>query len=300
MHQHPTATWERSARRMQGWGTHSFVSVTHRCTTRNKTYGPGFVGVIGVVVNIEAREREGEREREKEKKWRKEEKKEGWTFHENNVAYIVTNTTPLPSLSRPYKTYLPTDVSRMWVVMGDLAILFVCVPCVWIACCSPKVWNTEWRRKNRKKPVQSKKEEPKKTVKSECCPAAYMLVSDLLLWATVQWRNFRVLHRNTVVGLLQRGESRNNYIVCCLHIFVHVWILKKIKMLVWGLRPLLMPSLFVWCMIDAKEERGTKSDVHITLPEKEWRNQGDLSVMKSLYFSWSPLRLIIRLVNASW
>lgn len=35
---------------------------------KNKTYGPGFVGVIGVVVNIEAREREGEREREKEKK----------------------------------------------------------------------------------------------------------------------------------------------------------------------------------------------------------------------------------------
>lgn len=156
-------------------------------------------------------------------------------------------------------------------------------------------------RKKKGKTVQSKKEEPKKTVKSECCPAAYMLVSDLLLWATVQWRNFRVLHRNTVVGLLQRGESRNNYIVCCLHIYLYMYgFFKKIKCLVWGLRPLLMPSLFVWCMIDAKEVRGTKSDVHITLPEKEWRNQGDLSVMKSLYFSWSPLRLIIRLVNASW
>lgn len=182
----------------------------------------------------------------------------------------------------------------------------LCVPCVWIACCSPKVWNSWMEKKKEKTTVQSKKEEPKKTVKSECCPAAYMLVSDLLLWATVQWRNFRVLHRNTVVGLLQRGESRNNYIVCCLHIYLYMYgFFKKIKCLVWGLRPLLMPSLFVWCMIDAKEVRGTKSDVHITLPEKEWRNLGDLSVMKSLYFSWSPLswsplRLIIRLVNASW
>lgn len=162
---------------------------------------------------------------------------------------------------------------------------------------SLEFWNGDWEEKTR--PV--KKGRAKKTVKSECCPAAYMLVSDLLLWATVQWRNFRVLHRNTVVGLLQRGESRNNYIVCCLHIYLYMYgFFKKIKCLVWGLRPLLMPSLFVWCMIDAKEVRGTKSDVHITLPEKEWRNLGDLSVMKSLYFSWSPLRLIIRLVNASW